>query len=147
MANSLSTAQIDSIVTAAGAAPSIHNSQPWHFTTGAGGVIELQGQIDRALWVGDPQGKALYQSCGAALFNLRLAIRITGHDARVTLLPHPEYPFTTLAVIQPEAGNPPTAVEGALYDAIWRRHTNRGPFADRVIPAAVQLAMGRSADR
>ena len=145
MANSLSAVQMSAIIEAAGAAPSIHNSQPWQFAARADGAIELHGQIDRALRVCDPHARSLYQSCGAALFNLRLAIRVTGHDARVRLLPHPEYPFSTLAVIQPGAGRPPTAVERGLYDAIWRRHTNRGPFADRIIPAPVHQGMVQAA--
>jgi nitroreductase len=145
MAESLSDAQIARIIDAAGAAPSIHNTQPWHFTARPDGVIELHGQIDRALWVSDPQARALYQSCGAALFNARLAIRMTGHDPVVELLPHPEYPITALAIIRAEPGDPPTGSERRLYDAIWRRRTNRKPFTGQTVPPWVRLELERSA--
>ena len=144
---SLSSEQIAIIIEAAGAAPSIHNTQPWHFTARPGGVIELHGQIDRALWVCDPQARALYQSCGAALVNVRLGIRMTGHDPVVELLPHPENPITTLAIIRAEPGESPTAAERRLYDAIWRRRTNRGPFTERGVPVSVQIDLRQAANR
>ncbi len=145
MAESLSESQIARIIDAARAAPSVHNTQPWRFTARPQGVIELHAQIGRALPVSDPNGRALYQSCGAALFNARLGIRMTGHDAVVELLPHPEYPITTLAVIRIEPGEPPAAAERELFAAVWRRHTNRGPFADLAVPEAVRLELERAA--
>jgi nitroreductase len=143
----LSSEQIAMIIEAAGAAPSIHNTQPWHFTARPDGVIELHGQIDRALWVSDPQARALYQSCGAALVNVRLGIRMTGHDPVVELLPHPENPITALAIIRAEPGESPTATERRLHDAIWRRRTNRGPFAERAVPESVQIDLLRAANQ
>jgi nitroreductase len=147
MTESLSNEQIASIIDAAGAAPSIHNTQPWHFTARPDGEIGLHGQIDRAVWVSDPQARALYQSCGAALVNVRLGIRMTGHDPVVELLPHPEYPITALAIIRAEPGESPTAAERRLYDAIWHRHTNRGPFAERAVPESVQIDLERAASQ
>ncbi len=147
MTESLSAEQIADIVDAASAAPSIHNTQPWRFIARPDGLIELHGQLDRALWVCDPLARALYQSCGAALCNVRLGIRMTGHDAVVESLPHPEYPITALAVIRVVAGNPPTASERRLHDAIWLRHTNRGPFADQAVPSSVREDLERAAGR
>jgi len=43
-------------------------------------VLEVRADPDRALWIGDPLARALYLSCGAALFNIRTAIRMTGFN-------------------------------------------------------------------
>ncbi len=127
------------VVLAAGSAPSIHNSQPWQFSLTDHGLL-LCAESDRALWVSDPTARALYISCGAALFNARVAFRELGYDPRVRQLPHPEYPFTVLAVLNADRGRPPTTAEHELYDALWRRHTNRGPFSgDRVHESVFDL--------
>jgi nitroreductase len=142
----LTDTEIDRIVMAARAAPSIHNTQPWHFSARPDGIIELHAEIDRALWVSDPQARALYISCGAALFNIRMAIRMTGHEPVVELLPHPEYPLTALAIIRVECSVPPTAAERLLHDAIGRRHTDRGPFTGQPVPASVRADMAAAAE-
>jgi hypothetical protein len=69
------------------AAPSILNTRPWSFAAAGGDRIELRPRWDRHLTVIDPRHRELLISCGAALFNLRLAIRVTGHDPVVWLLP------------------------------------------------------------
>jgi hypothetical protein len=42
---------------------------------------------DRRLLAADPLSRELAISCGAALYNLRLAFRVMGHDVAVWLLP------------------------------------------------------------
>jgi hypothetical protein len=138
--------QINAVIRAACAAPSIHNSQPWEFSAD-GELLKLHGSVDRAMWVSDPAARALYISCGAALFNACLAIRMAGAEPKVRLLPHPEHQFDVLAVIQAEPGRPPTASESELYGCIWRRRTNRGPYTDRPIPLAVQARLAEAAQR
>ncbi|MGO8982330.1 MAG: Acg family FMN-binding oxidoreductase [Streptosporangiaceae bacterium] len=145
MTDLLSDEQIEEIVRAAGAAPSMHNTQPWQFCVAADGSLELYGDPGRTLWVADPQGRALYLGCGAALFNARLAIRMTGHEPLVRPLPHPEHPPTLLAIVARGRGTQPTAAERELYDAIWRRHTNRRPFTGQAVPKPVQVAMEQAA--
>src|SRR5580658_3320806 len=138
-------AQIGAIVSAAGAAPSFHNSQPWQFSV-EGDELQLSGVADRALWVADPNARALYISCGAALLNARVAIRMTGCEPTVRLLPHPEYPADVLALVRADPGDPPAATERQLCRAIWQRHTNRGPYTGRPIPQGVQASMRRAAE-
>jgi nitroreductase len=58
------------VVLAAGSAPSLHNTQPWEFSLIDDHLL-LCADSDRALWVSDPAGRALYISCGAALFSAR----------------------------------------------------------------------------
>jgi hypothetical protein len=121
------------IVESAAAAPSIHNTQPWRFTVVADDLLEVHGDPDRALWVSDPHARALHLSCGAALFNIKTAIRMTGFNPLVWPLPHPEFAPTVLAAVQAEPGRPPTFAEREMYEAIWQRHTNRGPFTEEPI--------------
>jgi len=117
------------LVAAATQAPSVHNSQPWRFVLHPD-RIELHADPGRLLRVADPTGRELHISCGAALFNLRVAMRVRGRHARARLLPSPEdrRHLATLPV------GPPARVsqhDKALYDSIWRRHTQRGPYLDR----------------
>jgi nitroreductase len=132
---------IETVVGAACAAPSVHNSQPWQFAVDDGDILELSASVDRALWVCDPSARLLYLSCGAALMNARLAIRVAGGKPDPWLLPHPDYSFDVLARIHISPGSPPTPQERELYEAIPRRRTNRGPFTGRPVPARVGTAL------
>jgi len=133
------------IVEAAAAAPSIHNTQPWRLAVGADDLLELRADPDRALWVADPQARAMCLSCGAALFNIRLAIRMASHNPLVWPLPHPKFSPLILAVVHAEPARPPALAEREMFDAIWQRHTNRLPFADRALPESVQVALEQAA--
>lgn len=133
------------IIESAAAAPSIHNTQPWRFTVVADDLLEVHADADRALWVSDPRARALYLSCGAALFNIRTAIRMTGFNPLVWPLPHPEHAPTVLAAVQAEPGRPPTFAEREMYEAIWQRHTNRGPFTDEPISDSMQVTLEQAA--
>jgi nitroreductase len=133
------------IAESAGAAPSMHNTQPWEFVVVADDLLEVRADPDRALWVGDPNARALYMSCGAALFNIRTAIRMTGFNPLVWPLPHPEFPPTVIAAVQAEPGRPPTFAERDMYEAIWHRHTNRGPFTEEPISGSVRAALSDAA--
>src|ERR1022692_1120584 len=132
------------LISAAGAAPSIHNTQPWRFRA-MGDLIEVHGDPDRMLWVADPLGRALHLSCGAALFNLRLAIRMTGAKPLVWPLPDPDREPTLLASVQLADGRPPTPQERELADMIGLRHTSRAPFSGQPIPEAVQIGLEQQA--
>ncbi len=132
------------LIGAAAAAPSIHNTQPWRFRT-IGDVIEVHGDPDRMLWVADPRGRALHLSCGAALFNLRLAIRMLGAKPLVWPLPDPAGEPTLLASVQLADGRPATPQERELFDTITLRHTSRAPFSGRRIPDSVQICLEQEA--
>src|SRR6266568_7572636 len=79
------------LLAAATAAPSLHNTQPWRFAVD-GTRISLHADPNRQLRGVDPQGRQLLISCGAALFNLRLAAGYLGREPRVRLLPDPADP-------------------------------------------------------
>ena len=133
------------IIESAAAAPSIHNTQPWQFTVVADDLLEVHADPDRALWLSDPRARALYMSCGAALFNIRTAIRMTGFNPLVWPLPHPEFSPLVLAAVQAEPGRPPTFAERELYEAIWQRHTNRNPFTSEPIAESMLSALEQAA--
>jgi hypothetical protein len=95
----------------------------------------------------DPLAREFVISCGAALYNLRLAIRVTGHDLAVRLPPHPMRDRTLLASVEIMTGRvrAPTIAEQELYEAIWRRHTNRWPHTIVPAPLPIIVAMENAA--
>ncbi len=133
------------IVEAASAAPSVHNTQPWKFVASSDELLEVRADPDRALWVADPHARALYLSCGAALFNVRTAIRMTGFNPLVWPLPHPRFSPTVVATVQAEPGRPPAFAEREIYEAIWQRHTNRAPFTSEPVANSLKVALEQAA--
>ena len=137
-------------------APSILNTKPWKFEKVSDNRIELRPDWTRHLRVIDPRHRELVISCGAALFNLRMAIRVTGHDPVVWLLPDQQPGETqecehcgkccgvgdmlaSVEIITRHA-HPVTVAEQHLYEAIPQRHTIREPFS-RHIPMNVLAEM------
>lgn len=132
-------------VGAAVAAPSLHNSQPWRFRILAGGAgFDLLADRGRQLEVIDPVGRELLISVGAALFNLRLAVRQHGLLPRTTILPDPEQPDLIARVVPGDTAAPSAGIV-ALTRAIDRRHTNRWPFTSAVVPVDVLEALRQAA--
>src|SRR5690348_4913812 len=60
------------VVEAAVYAPSLHNTQPWWFSTGDR-ELSVHADVERRLAVADPDGREMMISCGAALFTARVA--------------------------------------------------------------------------
>jgi nitroreductase len=139
----LTEPELQDVLQAAGLAPSLHNSQPWRFRVTAAG-IELHADPERRLRVADPSGRELRLACGAALFNLRLAL--AGHGIRplVTLLPEPSVP-ELVAVVRRGGSRPPTPAERRLLAAVPQRHTNRRPFTAAPVANPARHALRRAA--
>jgi nitroreductase len=134
------------IVEAAAAAPSIHNTQPWRFRVVGDDLMEVYGDPDRVLWVADARGRALHLSCGAALFNLRVAIRVIGGKPLVWPLPDLGREPTLIASVRLGEGRPPTRQDRELYESIWQRHTSRAPFSGKPVPSPAATALERAAE-
>jgi nitroreductase len=117
-------------------APSIHNTQPWVFRLYEGRV-DVLGDRKRRLAVADPHGVGLRISCGAAVFNLRLAIARLGYEPETTLLPDPTEP-ALLATVVAGRERPATANEAALFEAVPRRRSNHEPFSPIPVPLPVR---------
>ena len=92
----------------------------------------------------DPADRELTISCGAALGNLRVALRHLGHAGDVRTLPDPLQPrLLTTVALGPVVV--PTTTDHELFAAITRRRTDRSPFEDRPVPDAVLHELRRAA--
>jgi nitroreductase len=116
-------------------APSSHNTQPWRFRVREGGV-DLFIDRTRRLPVADPDDRELTMSCGAALLHLRLALRVSGVESVVTLLPDSTN-SDFLARVERGNATVPSDEDCQLVDAIPYRHTNRQQYTGRSLPAGV----------
>ncbi len=139
-------------------APSVHNTQPWRFAVGAD-RIELFADRSRQLTVIDPTGRELLISCGAALFNLRVALAAAGYDVTVRCLPDPAAPDLLARLdVRPAhraAAQAPVYDDGAavaereqlaeLDPYIVRRQTNRRRFSDDSVPAELIATLHEAA--
>lgn len=139
----LSPAQTERVLEAAGRAPSLHNTQPWRFVVHPD-AIELHADPERRLPVTDPDGQALRLACGAALFNLRLALHGCGIRPVVTPFPDRDDP-DLVAVLRRGGARPPTAEQRALLRAVPLRSTNRRPFSDVPVAPPDRHALRRAA--
>jgi hypothetical protein len=125
-------------------APSNHNTQPWHFMID-GSTVQVCVDRLRALPVVDPFDRGLIISCGAALFNLRVALSHFGFAYAITLFPSDAEPDVVALVRVSRHGQGDAAV-ASLFDAITRRVTTRAPFADEPVPADVQQMLVDACD-
>lgn len=123
-------------------APSPNNSQPWMFAIDDAG-IEFYADRSRGLRMADPRGRELVMSCGAALFNLRLALRRFGFADEVSLFPERDTPELLARIIVAEA-KPASDEELELFAAVTRRRTHRGAFLPAPIDGAT-IARARAA--
>jgi nitroreductase len=136
---------IDRLLRAATLAPSMHNTQPWRFRVSrASQTIELYADPSRMLPYGDPKGRAVHIACGAALLNLRLAVRVAGREPVVRLLPDAGQPLL-LAVLRLAGPCRPGEADSELHAAIPARHTNRQPFSNRPVPPGVLAELAEAA--
>ncbi|WP_042424223.1 Acg family FMN-binding oxidoreductase [Streptacidiphilus anmyonensis] len=132
----LDAAVLEDLVSAAVAAPSMHNTQPWRFRLRPDThTVEIRAALDRELRAEDPDGRGLHLSVGAAAFNLRLAVAHHGWEPVLRLLPDGREP-QLLVSVRLAGRRPPerAATEPDLYQQIWRRHTSRSPFSARPLP-------------
>jgi nitroreductase len=132
---------------AAAAAPSVHNTQPWGFQPHQNGV-DVYVDPGRQLATLDPLGREMYVSVGAAILNLRVALRAHGWPTDVQLMPDPAISDLAAHVLV-QACKPATQDELALAQAIRLRHTNRKPFSDTPVPEQTlsELAEAAKAER
>ncbi|MGW3467839.1 Acg family FMN-binding oxidoreductase [Saccharopolyspora sp. NPDC000995] len=126
------------------AAPSLYNSQPWRFHCTPDGIA-LYADRSHAVQVADPEHRELVLACGAALLNLRLAIRVLGVQPDVRVLPGHCSP-DLLAIVRPVRRRPPTPTDVELAAAIPRRRTNRKPFLPDSVPPSLHGQLRQAAE-
>ncbi|MFF8633583.1 Acg family FMN-binding oxidoreductase [Streptomyces pilosus] len=144
---SLDPAIPETCVSAAVAAPSIHNTQPWSFRLDPeSATFQVRAATERGLRHTDPAGRALHLSVGACLLNLRVAAAHCGWSPVRRLLPSPEDPGL-LAVVRLAGAvtRRPTEHRMDLYEAIWRRHSSRLPFSGLPLPQYLRNELGEAA--
>ncbi|RJQ87285.1 Acg family FMN-binding oxidoreductase [Amycolatopsis panacis] len=107
-------------------APSVHNTQPWKVELADGAVL-LRERTDVALPHHDPRRRDLAMSCGTALANLELAVRVLGRRADIAVLPDPARP-DLIASIGTVGSLPPVDDELRRYGAITARRSHRAEF-------------------
>ncbi|MBI3530088.1 MAG: hypothetical protein HY067_19250 [Betaproteobacteria bacterium] len=119
------------LVRAAILAANPHNSQPWRFRV-ADNAIDVFVDAGRNIGTIDPFLREMTMGIGCALENLLIAAASEGYAAEMTLLPDPDNPTHAAHILLA----PGARTASPLYDAIPRRHTNRGPYeSGRSVPA------------
>jgi hypothetical protein len=111
--------EISLVATAVRRAPSVGDAQPWELEF-AGATASLLGR--------GPAGRDRTISCGAALANLLLAVRVLGWHPRLAMFPDPARPCELARVSRGER-HPPSDVDIARHAAIPVRRSHRGPLA------------------
>ncbi|HUB42569.1 MAG TPA: hypothetical protein VMA72_27255 [Streptosporangiaceae bacterium] len=114
------------VVGAAVWAPSVHNTQPWRFSS-AGSEIALHADVCRQLQVADPSGREMLISCGAALLTAKLALRSLGYVPETRVLPDPADPLL-IARLRWRRKTSPAVEEERLFNQVTQRRTHRGGF-------------------
>lgn len=143
-AQPLDRTTIEALVTAATAAPSMHNAQPWRFRyLSTTRTFALHPDLGRAMPHSDPDNRALILGCGAALLNLRVAAAHFGWGTVTTPLPDPvdAVDADVLATVRLTDTADPDGELARLFPAVTRRHTSREPFEDKPVPAGIRSAL------
>ena len=108
-------------------APSVHNSQPWHWVA-EGSALKLFLEAHRVPHATDLSGREAIISCGAVLDHLRVALAASGWQAHISRFPNPN-DLDHLATVEFSPLDFVTDADRARADAILNRHTDRLPFA------------------
>jgi nitroreductase len=121
-------------VRAATLAASPHNTQPWLFDI-VDGAIDVYADRQRNLGSFDPFRREMHLGLGCAIENLVLAARGFGLAADVQPANgRLEQSPGRMPVFAARIGfSPAQPVRDPLFDAIPRRHTNRGPYTGQPI--------------
>ena len=127
--------QVRAWLTAAIAAPSVYNTQPWQFRVSER-HIDIYADRSRQLNVVDPHGRELLISVGAALLNLRVAMLAAGRIPMMRLLPNGAG-SDLAARVEPGPSVAVSETARLLAEAIPRRHSNRRPFEPIAVPTEV----------
>ena len=135
--------EVDILLTAAVTAPSLHNTQPWRFEV-HGPVVDVLLDEKRSLPAEDPAGRAARIALGAAVFNIRVAAAMLGHESLVAPDPDPQYPEMAARVFLARREAPVPVLSG-LYGELHRRHTHHGALLERAVSPKVLQKLDEAA--
>jgi len=130
--------QAEALAAVAGAAPSLHNAQPWRFRVGHDHIDVLLDRT-RLLPVVDPKTRQAHLGLGAAVFLLRVALSTM--DRAVEVVPWPDSGQPDLvARLVVRGRHAATDEDRRLLAALSARRTVRTPFTDATVPVGLQVA-------
>lgn len=135
---------VANIVALACRAPSVHNSQPWHWVA-EGAELRLFVEPHRVPHATDVSGREAIISCGAVLDHLRVAAAAAGFTAVIDSFPNPN-DLDHLATVSFTAAPFVTDAHRARADAILDRRTDRLPFAPPPNWAALEPVLRSTID-
>ena len=135
---------VRAVLTLATKAPSVHNSQPWHWRVGAD-CLHLLADPSRHLPRTDPDRRNMVLSCGAALHHCMVALAAMGWRSKVHRLPDPtdRDHLATIEAFRQTPGD----LDVMLAAAIARRRTDRRNYAAGPVPWGDIALMGARAAR
>ena len=139
----LTAEELDRVVATAVRAPSVHNTQPWRFDLD-GDELHVRSDPTRRLPLGDPLGREMLISCGAAAVHAQLAVRGLGRRAHLTWSPTPD-DVDHVATVTVSGPLEATAAELRLLDAVPLRRTDRTAYAPTAVPAALVTGLADAA--
>ncbi|MEP6796913.1 MAG: hypothetical protein ABI890_02140 [Lapillicoccus sp.] len=113
-----------------------HNTQPWTFHV-TDTTIDVYADPTRTIGTVDPLLREQHIGLGCALENLTLGCLARGLQPTTALLPDGA---DARRVAQVRL-SPVASVSSALYDAIGRRHTDRGAYAEQALSATELAAL------
>lgn len=132
-----SAPELDLLTLYGSRAPSPCNVRPWEFHRD-GDELELVADAGRAPAQGEAALREVILSCGAALLNMRVALRHFGRRDDVQLLPEPG---NLSVVARIRAGRPvhETPRDREMFYAIERRHTVHGTLSGTVTAHLIDM--------
>ena len=135
---------VRAVLTQSTRAPSVHNSQPWHWRVGPD-RLHLYADASRHLSRADPDRREQMLSCGATLHHCAVGFSALGWRAKIERLPDPA-DADHLAIIE-LVRQPPGELDVMLADAISRRRTDRRNYSSWPVPWGDIALMGARAAR
>ena len=133
--NTWTRGEIEVMAGAVREAPSVHGTRACALELHDPRSASLYERLDSALPRHDPLGRDRLISCGAALENLLLAVRILGWRPEVVLRPPDS---GEIARVTATRRREPSGVDIARFSAVSRRRSYRRPFGGPVGPTAVR---------
>jgi hypothetical protein len=151
------TQDMPRLIRAIDAAPSLLNQRLWDLRLVADDRAELYSLPEPVL--GKLLPREVVISCGAALYNLRLAIEVAGWEPTVWLLPNLDLEpglltsmttqptlLASVEVVIPRAAQS-TVAEQEMYEALWLRRTARLSDQQLPVPLPILVEMENAAAR
>jgi hypothetical protein len=129
-------------------APNPHNMQPWLADLREPETITLSLDPTLLLPGTDPYGRQILIGCGAFIELLRMAAAQEGYRARIA--PFPDGAFGQFIGARPVARirleRDPTVKPDPLFVYVRQRRTNRSPYEERPVTAAVERQLAAAID-